>query len=350
MHGKPDLRWAVLGFALCAWTAVAQTPPPASKAGTDAAVKLPMPATVSPTAVAATVNGEPIYEVAVQRGLERVAPARRADVRPTIINDLADHLIIEQSLRAAGYKVEAPEIDKRIADMKAEMKKANRDFDKMLAEVHVTEAELRQHIAADLRWLKYANAQVTGKTLHELYDKNKDVFDGSAVQAWHILLAPAGNDDKAAAAVQAQLVQIKKDIETEVEAGLAKLPANTDKLGREKARANLIAETFAKYAKQKSECPSKSRGGYVGWFQKVGFMTPAFAEAAFALPTNQISNVVKTPFGYHLIMVSERKPGKDIKFDDVKESVKEFYFERLHDSLAAQLRPKAKLVVNPAPK
>ena len=68
------------------------------------------------------------------------------------------------------------------------------------------------------------------------------------------------------------------------------------------------------------------------------------------MPPYQISNPVKTPFGYHLIMVSERKPGKNVKFDDVKEVVKEVYFERLHESLVAQLRQKATIKVNPPPK
>jgi peptidyl-prolyl cis-trans isomerase C len=353
------LRWAVLGLALSWVTAVAQTPPSTAKPGTQPATPpskptpAPSPAkpatpAVSPTAVAATVNGESIYEVAVQRALERFQPARRLEVRPNLINELVNNLLIDQSLRAAKYKVEPSEVDARINDMKAELKKVKQDFATMLANYHVTEAELREHISADLRWLKYANAQINDKALRELFDKNKDMFDGTSVQAWHILMTPAGEDK--AATVQAQLQQIKKAIETEVEAGLAKLPANTDKLARERARGNLLSEAFAKHAKVKSECPTKNRGGYVGWFQKAGYMTPPFAEAAFALRPYQISEPVKTPFGYHLIMISERKPGKDVKFEDVKEVVKEVYLERLHDSLASQLRQRARININPPPK
>ncbi len=267
-----------------------------------------------------------------------------------MIDNLVGQLVIDQSLRTAGWKVDPNEVETQINEIKTEMTKHKQDFDKMLAARGVTLAELRQLLTADLRWGKYAKTQVTDKGLTDLFDKNKDVFDGTAVLAWHILLSPAPGDDKAAQAAQTQLLQIKKSIETEVEAGLAKLPATTDKLAREKERAKLLQESFAKWAKEKSECPTKARGGYVGWFQKVGFMTPPFADAAFALPVSQVSNVVKTPFGYHLILVSDRRAGKQVKFEEVKDAVREVFLEQLHDRLVATLRPRAKIVVNPPSK
>src|SRR5689334_16459907 len=100
MRSTLRLRAALLGLALTGLTALApganQLPPPRAN---------PAPA-VSPTAQAATVNGEPILEMAVQRALERVPPARRAEERPRLINYLVDNLLIDQSLRAAGYKID----------------------------------------------------------------------------------------------------------------------------------------------------------------------------------------------------------------------------------------------------
>ena len=64
----------------------------------------------------------------------------------------------------------------------------------------------------------------------------------------------------------------------------------------------------------------------------------------------QLSDPVKTPFGYHLIMVTERKQGRDVKFADVKEVVKEVYLDRLHEGLATELRKKAVITMAPAPK
>ncbi|MGL4550150.1 MAG: peptidylprolyl isomerase, partial [Gemmataceae bacterium] len=295
---------------------------------------------VSPTAQAAVVNGEVIYEVAVQRALDRVPSEKRVEARPKIIEYLADNLLIDQSLRGAGYKAEDAEVGKRVGDMRTELKKAGNDFDKMLTELRVTEKELREHIAADLRWFKYASSQATDKSLTEMFAREKDMFDGTGVRARHILVTAPTPDDKGLQAAMAKLTEVKKAIEAEVAGGLAKMPATADKLAREKARGELLIDSFIKQAKDKSDCPTKVNGGDVGFFQKAGFMVQPFANAAFALQVNQMSEVIRTPFGLHLILVTERRPGKEVKFEDVKDVVKEVYFDRLHDYLAGQLRQK----------
>lgn len=334
---------AALGLAIAGFT-YAQAP------GTLTSTKAPTSPSVSPTAQAAVVNGEVIYETAVQRALERVPPEKRGEARTGIIDFLANNLIIDQSLRSAGYKVDDSEVGKRVGDMKVELKKIGRDFDKMLGELKVDEKELRAHIAADLRWYKYASAQATDKALKDMFDREKDMFDGTAVRARHILVKPATPDDKGWQVAMAKLSEVKKTIEAELAAGLAKLPATADKLAREKARGELLVDSFIRQAKDKSDCPTKANGGDVNWFPKAGFMVQPFANAAFALQVNQMSEVVRTPFGLHLILVTERRPGKEVKFDEVKEVVKEVYFDRLHEYLVSQLRPKAKVAVNPPPK
>jgi len=72
-------------------------------------------------------------------------------------------------------------------------------------------------------------------------------------------------------------------------------------------------------------------------------MVDAFAQTAFALKPYQMSDVVQTQFGYHLILATDRKPGKDVKFEDVKEeSERSFFHERLRDLMSSRLRPRAK--------
>jgi peptidyl-prolyl cis-trans isomerase C len=300
--------------------------------------------------VAATVNGQPIPEAAVQRGLERVPPDKRAQARPELLNYLIDNVLIDQHLRQLQVTVDNAEVDKRVADMRAELQKEKKDFEQMLKTLRLTEAELREHITADLRWEKYVTSQATDKVLRELFDANKEMFDGSQVRARHILLTPPAGDAKAGAAAAAQLAGYKKQVEAQVAEGLAKLPANSDNLARAKARATLTDEAFAALAKEKSECPSKAQGGDVGWFRRAGFMVEPFSKAAFALKPNQMSDVVQTPFGYHLILVTERKPGAEVKFEDAKEMAREIYADRLRDGLAAQTRQKARIDITPVAK
>ena len=74
-------------------------------------------------------------------------------------------------------------------------------------------------------------------------------------------------------------------------------------------------------------------------------MVEPFAAAAFALKVGQLSDPVKTPFGYHIIKVTETKKGNDVKFDDVKQNIKKNMMEEKAQVLIRQLLEKAKIDV-----
>jgi len=298
-------------------------------------------------APAATVNGQPVTEVAVQRGLKRVPPEEHAKARPEILNYLVDNVLIDQFLVAQKIAVEPKEVEARVAEIKAEVKKHGQDYAKMLADLMLTEDELRVQIAADVRWEKYATAQGTEAALQDLFAKHPEMFDGTMVRARHILLTPAG-DAAGVARAKAQLKQVKQQLETQVAAEVAKLPDNADPLARDQARLQRLQDLFGEQAQKLSACPSKKEGGDLNWFPRAGSMVEPFAEAAFALKPGQMSEPVQTPFGYHLILVTGRKPGAATKFEDVKDEVREIFCQRLRESLVAQLRPKAQIVITPA--
>lgn len=320
------------------------------RAQATAAPAAPAVIPTAPAAVAATVNGQPISESAVQRGLERVPPDHRGEARQELVNFLIDNALVEQYLLQMQVAVDPKDVEKRLDEMKAEVVKGKKDFGKMLQEMKLTEAELRQHITADLRWEGFAAKQVDEAKLKALYDGNKDMFDGSLVRARHILLTPLAEDTKAGADAAAKLQELKKKVEADVAAGLAKLPANADALAREKSRVSLTDEAFATLAKKESACPSKAQGGDVGWFGRAGAMVEPFARAAYACKPYQMTDVVKTQFGYHLILVTERKPGRETKYEDVKDVVKEVYGDKLREAVIAMMRPRAKIVVAAAAK
>jgi parvulin-like peptidyl-prolyl isomerase len=69
---------------------------------------------------------------------------------------------------------------------------------------------------------------------------------------------------------------------------------------------NVTVDNFAEMAKQYSDCPSASKGGDLGWFGK-GQMVAEFEKAAFDLDVGEISEPVKTQFGYHLILVEDKR-------------------------------------------
>src|SRR5438067_727425 len=81
------------------------------------------PPAAAPGGTAATVNGQPITEVAVQRGLKRVPPAEHAKARPEILNYLVDNVLIDQHLVAQKIPVDPKEVEGRVAELKTEVKK-----------------------------------------------------------------------------------------------------------------------------------------------------------------------------------------------------------------------------------
>ena len=86
------------------------------------------------------------------------------------------------------------------------------------------------------------------------------------------------------------------------------------------------------------------------YFQRSGKMVEPFSKAAFALKPYQMSDVVRTQFGVHLILVTDRKEGLPVKYEDIKDDVKDEFCDRLRDQVVAKVKPTAKIEILPAPK
>lgn len=302
-------------------------------------------ATAPGNGVAVHVNGQAIPEIAVQRALKRIPPTEHAKARQEIIDFLVDNMLIEQYLVSQNITVTPQEIQTRVTEIQTEMQKAKQDFAKMLRELSLTEDELRTQIAADLRWEKFAISKATDAVLADMFQKNTDMFDGSMVRARHILISPPAGDAQAVEKAKATLTAVRRNVLAAGENAAAKLPPTTDAATREKARAAAMDEAFAKAAAEFSACPSKKEGGDISWFPRAGSMVEPFARAAFALKPFEVSDIVPTQFGFHLIMSTGRKPGQTVTFDKVKDEVKEVFCAQLRETMCEQLRRTAKISV-----
>ena len=96
---------------------------------------------------------------------------------------------------------------------------------------------------------------------------------------------------------------------------------------------------FSQIAKENNIDGSKNKGGDLGWISK-GYMIKEFEEVAFSLKKGEISGVIKTKFGYHIIKVEDIKPEEERNFEEVKESIRKKIEEERIKQLEEDLKKK----------
>jgi len=330
-------RLFALGFMLVVSSAAKAQPAP-----------IPEPTANPMPSIAATINGQAIYESTVERALQSVPPEDRTKARQEVVDHLVNNTVVDQYLSSLKVTIEPAEVDKKLDVFKQEVKNQQQDFALLLKRMKMTETELKEQMSNLMRWEKFVTQQASDEKLQALFNHMPEAFDGTAIRARHILL-PGGADDKSKQDAVAKLRQIKATIEKSVAADLGKIPPETDNLTREKMKQSLLEEAFGEAARGNSTCNSNVEGGKLPWFPRYGSMVESFAKPAYALQPYAISDVVATTFGYHLILVIGRKPGIPTKFTDpaVKEAVKEIYEAKLKDAILDQMKPRAKIEIVP---
>ena len=342
------MRWmtrqlaAVVMVSAIAGTSSAQAPiPPAAPVSGTAATVSAGKNDVRPTGVAAKVNGQEIPEVAVWRALRQFPAEERIEARKEILNHLTENLMIDQYLNALKVDVPQKEVEELVTKLTGELKKSGKDYTKELEMMLLTEAEFRAEAYAQMKWDKFLAEQSSDAKLKEMFSKAPTMFDGSMVRASHILMKADSQKDKEDSA--GKLRGIKKVLEDESAKAVAALPTTATALEKDAARTKKVLELFAAYAKDYSTCPSKKEGGDLNFFPRVGAMVEPFAKAAFEMKVGDASDIIATEFGYHLVVVTAKQPGKQPTFEQAKEAVRAVFAMRLRDAVIAQQKPVAKI-------
>ena len=133
------------------------------------------------------------------------------------------------------------------------------------------------------------------------YNENREVFKTPPqVRASHILVKTDGQDEESKAKARAKIDSIRAAVMQEIN----------------------VEKAFADAARDNSDCPSGREGGDLGWFGP-GQMVPEFDKAAFEMKVDEISDVVETQFGFHILRKTGEKPGGEKSYDEVKEPLRE---------------------------
>ncbi|SDG57065.1 peptidylprolyl isomerase [Desulfosporosinus hippei] len=236
--------------------------------------------------IVAKVNGVAISETELQEFLLQQGGS-------DALNTLIQQSIIEQEAEKQKIQVTEADIDKELATVKASFA-SEEDFSQALATNGITLDTLRTNILTNLQMTRLLEAQnpITEDEIKAYFDTNKDSLDvAEEVNASHILVTTA---------------ELANEIKAKIAAG----------------------EAFADLAKQYSTDEStKELGGNLGFFAK-GEMVQEFEEVAFSLEVGQISDPVKTDYGYHIIKIEARTEAKAATLEESSDKIKEILLDQ----------------------
>ena len=286
----------------------------------------------------AVVNGTVInqaeFDSEMNRVLERLQRTgripndlERSQIKKQVLENLIARELLYQESQKKGIKVDQKEIEAQLTALKGRFP-SEVEFKNALSTMNLTEADLRFQFERDVAIRKLLDDQIGGKsTVSEkesraYYDSNLESFKKpEQVRASHILIKVDPGADEAK----------KAEARTKIESLQAKLKNGED---------------FGALAKEYSEGPSGPKGGDLGFFGR-GQMVKPFEETAFSMKPGQVSGMVETRFGYHLIMVTERTPESTLSYEEVKDRLEQYLKQqKVQEEIAAYvetLKGKAKI-------
>lgn len=301
------------------------------------------PAAAAPgIGVAATVNGVEILERKLQAEVNNYLreqgsdvgairlPDNFAEIRLKVLDVLIGQELLWQAARRDGLVADDEAVNAAFARVRDSFDEDIK-FEINLKQGGFSEASYREELRRRLSAQKWIEARVLATVtvgddeINGFYEENKAKFAlPEQVRARHILRKlDAGSSDAERQAAR----ELLDDIRRQVDAG----------------------GDFAALAREHSEDGSAARGGDLGFFGP-GMMVKPFEQAAFALSTGEMSAIVETRFGLHLIQLLERKPGGFVTEADAAGQIRSYLFNQRYQQALGEaveeLREAASIEIN----
>lgn len=292
----------------------------------------------------ATIDGKPVPAERFNTEMKKIAESGQfpiqllGKVKDQIIKKIVDKELVDRAVADADVDVSEDKLEERIKEIRAQFDEANQkvdgqmgSLDDLVEQLGISKEEFRQSVRESLaiekllidRGMQYP----TDQEIKDFYEQNKDAFKRPAqIHARHIL------------------VKVDED------AGKKAWQKAHDKAVEIRQKAVKDGTDFAELAKKTSDGPSKSRGGDLGWFGR-GRMVPEFEEAAFALKKGEVSEPIRTQFGWHVVKKVDEREAGSIAYEDVKAQLEnKLRNQRVQEALQgllSDLRSKKKIELHP---
>jgi peptidyl-prolyl cis-trans isomerase C len=245
-----------------------------------------------------------------------------------VLDDMIGYKLLVQEAKARKIAVPDADVDAQIAKIRSQFP-TDAQFQQALASQKMTLEGVRDDARSEMSVEKLVEGEIAAKVavqpeaINDFYQKNQDKFQqGPRVRASHILISMPQNADAAA----------KLQAKTKAEGILKDLKAGKD---------------FAAAAKENSQDPgSAPNGGDLGFFEQ-GQMVPQFDQVAFTLKPGQMSELVETQFGYHIIKVAEKQETRVVPLEEAKGQIEQYLTDQNRqaqtEAFVNTLKAKAKI-------
>jgi parvulin-like peptidyl-prolyl isomerase len=273
---------------------------------------------------AAVVNGEVIRFEDVKALAENrpslvpLPDKLQVEIYKSALEMLIDDMLMRQFLRKNAPAADQAEVEREWKELNQALSKKQMTLDEFLRDSKQTVEQLKADVATRVQWRVYLSVRFSEADAKAYYQANKVFFDKTFVQASHILRMAKNPDERAKA--RQMLEVLRQDIVTK-------------------------KMTFEQAARAYSQCPSKEKGGDIGKFPYKFVVVEPFARAAFAMKVGDVSGIVESDVGMHLIMVTGRIEGPPSKFEEMRETVRETYAQdiELYQKILTEQRSAAKI-------
>jgi len=288
---------------------------------------------INPNKPVVTVNGvnvtqgelNAIMKPQLERLSQQVPPQWQEQAKKQLQQQVLEQKIIEtlldEKIEEAQITVSREDVNDQLVEIASQQNLSLPQFKNLLATYGQNIEDVKSRIEKGLKYQKIFEASWDGKInitetdAKKYYNEHMSEFQNDLqVRASHILIKPDTSDPD----VPEQLA--KTQARQNAEQILQQINQGAD---------------LAELAKAHSDCPSSERGGDLGYFGK-GKMVQPFEQAAFGLNVGQVSDIVETNFGYHIIKVTDRKEPSVTTYEQAEDSIIQKLTSARQDELAQQ--------------